>query len=709
MLLKSVKLVNFCQHVNREVNFSKGLNLIVGPNGSGKSNILNGIYGCLTGDFTRNDGISSDNVTAGRPKGKATSLKVDFSHNGYDMSMTRTIDPSGRELILGGIPYTSDKEVAEKLLAVLNVDKTILDQYVFIEQWDHFGPLALTPKTRIGAFQKLYRLDRMENIAKAISSGDAKLADIGKQAFDLQTLKAEAFNLQKKGLELIAKLQTMPSLEDLDSQASVLSGSVDGYKKAQKLRSDGQAAEQKELIKASEIATIVGLKANRSAELLEIGNALDDLRYSYEAAKKSETDWVRYESYMLTKGSMEQTLEAVRKEKEAHQEPIKPSGYIEDTANASARLDYIKFRLGQAKNLLSSINEKDKSAKCPTCETPVSNLTEQLKQAHADSTTMADELLLLSSDMDVTLKYNQAKNYYDRWFSNWLVRANAASGNLASLEVYPQPVTSKEEAKKVIDLYNATHNQLTATASQIQNCDVTLAKLSAEREAILESIERIVTELKDYEMFTEEDANSAASVLETIRAKRQEVNKLNTDIAVNEADIRTINGKISFAENQERQAALHVTWNHRIDDLRRTYKYDALPTVVCFRYTQRVVDKLNDILSTIGAPFTISLQKDLAFLADFGSHKVNAGRLSGGQKVLLAIAYRIAVNCTFASNLGLLCLDEPTVGLDDGNIGALEKAFECLKEFSETNGVQILVVTHERGIKHLFDNTVDLS
>jgi ABC-type lipoprotein export system ATPase subunit len=38
----------------------------------------------------------------------------------------------------------------------------------------------------------------------------------------------------------------------------------------------------------------------------------------------------------------------------------------------------------------------------------------------------------------------------------------------------------------------------------------------------------------------------------------------------------------------------------------------------------------------------------------------------------------------------------------------LEKAFDRLKQFSASNGVQILVVTHEKNIGHLFDHTIDL-
>jgi DNA repair exonuclease SbcCD ATPase subunit len=131
--------------------------------------------------------------------------------------------------------------------------------------------------------------------------------------------------------------------------------------------------------------------------------------------------------------------------------------------------------------------------------------------------------------------------------------------------------------------------------------------------------------------------------------------------------------------------------------------------VLSYRYMAQVVVELNNTLSQIGVPFTIELENDLSFTVNFGFQKVPASRLSGGQKVILTIAYRLAVNFTFATNLGLLCLDEPTVGLDEANLGSLERAFERLKDFSLSNGVQIIVVTHEKGLSHLFDHTIDLT
>jgi len=52
----------------------------------------------------------------------------------------------------------------------------ILDQYCFVEQWDHFGPFNLTPAKRISAFQKLFRIDQLNNVCEQIGKSDYKAA-----------------------------------------------------------------------------------------------------------------------------------------------------------------------------------------------------------------------------------------------------------------------------------------------------------------------------------------------------------------------------------------------------------------------------------------------------------------------------------------------------------------------------------------------------
>jgi len=119
-------------------------------------------------------------------------------------------------------------------------------------------------------------------------------------------------------------------------------------------------------------------------------------------------------------------------------------------------------------------------------------------------------------------------------------------------------------------------------------------------------------------------------------------------------------------------------------------------------------DEINALLVRFDSHFTVVADEDLSFTAVFtDGRRVPAGRRSGGEKVILALAFRVVVNSMFASELGLLCLDEPTAGLDDGNLTCINIALERLKELSKSHGLQVIMITHERNLP-CFDKVIDL-
>jgi DNA repair exonuclease SbcCD ATPase subunit len=75
--------------------------------------------------------------------------------------------------------------------------------------------------------------------------------------------------------------------------------------------------------------------------------------------------------------------------------------------------------------------------------------------------------------------------------------------------------------------------------------------------------------------------------------------------------------------------------------------------------------------------------------------------------VLLGVSFRVAVNSMFASDLGLLVLDEPTAGLDKGNLACLQVAFERLRELSRSRGLQVVMITHEENLPAA-DNVIEI-
>jgi exonuclease SbcC len=155
-------------------------------------------------------------------------------------------------------------------------------------------------------------------------------------------------------------------------------------------------------------------------------------------------------------------------------------------------------------------------------------------------------------------------------------------------------------------------------------------------------------------------------------------------------------------------ASMYQSWAAHVDGMRHILHRDSLPRVVAQNNLEAMQDEINDLLDRFESPFSVVADAGLSFIATFKDGRaVPAGRLSGGEKVLLAMAFRVAVNAMFVGELGLLCLDEPTAGLDEGNLNCMRVALERLKELSTARGLQVIMITHERSLP-CFDKVIDL-
>ena len=97
----------------------------------------------------------------------------------------------------------------------------------------------------------------------------------------------------------------------------------------------------------------------------------------------------------------------------------------------------------------------------------------------------------------------------------------------------------------------------------------------------------------------------------------------------------------------------------------------------------------------------------------FSAHKPNgvvepADRLSGGEKVVLALSFRLAINSLFGGEVGMMVLDEPTAGLDEHNLGCLADVLAKLCDLTRKKGQQIIMITHEARLQRVFDNVIHL-
>ena len=157
------------------------------------------------------------------------------------------------------------------------------------------------------------------------------------------------------------------------------------------------------------------------------------------------------------------------------------------------------------------------------------------------------------------------------------------------------------------------------------------------------------------------------------------------------------------------KAKLAEGYNDHIERVRSVLHRNALPTSAAKRGLQIVESHVNALLQSFEAGFQVTVDDRLTFVATLKNGYVQpAYRLSGGQRVLLSLAFRVAIGEIFASDLRLLCLDEPTVWLDDRSMRCLETAFRYLRQVAVATGLQVIMITHERSLDHLFDKVISL-
>jgi DNA repair exonuclease SbcCD ATPase subunit len=136
MRINKVKLSNFAQHKNLEVDLSENIVGIIGRNGSGKSNFASSISMAITGEFGKKK--KKDLITFGEKSG---SIYVEGSIRHKNFIVNRSLDSNTTNLSYNSEIFDGAETVNEKFLELLDCDKSFLPNMVFVTQTDILGIL----------------------------------------------------------------------------------------------------------------------------------------------------------------------------------------------------------------------------------------------------------------------------------------------------------------------------------------------------------------------------------------------------------------------------------------------------------------------------------------------------------------------------------------------------------------------------------------
>lgn len=165
MIIKRIELTNWGPHKSLKADLLANVVGVIGGNGRGKSNFLQAIDYGLNGNLNKqNKELYIYNFGKEDGATKAT-VKIEFSKNGQDGEITRTISKSGstRKLIWEGREYKSDAEVSAQMTKIMGADKAAMANAIFIKQGCLAALVKGTPAERLSIFQKLMNLSFLDS------------------------------------------------------------------------------------------------------------------------------------------------------------------------------------------------------------------------------------------------------------------------------------------------------------------------------------------------------------------------------------------------------------------------------------------------------------------------------------------------------------------------------------------------------------------
>ncbi len=712
MKLISVDYLNYCQFDYMKLDFTAGLNALVGKNGSGKTNAMNGIYSTITGDFGRNDGVKLDNIRQQANADDRSRITVTLEHDGNHILIARGLRPASVNLQITNIngnvqTITKVTDANEALYTILGVSPKMLADYVFVDQWAIFDFLSMQPSDRAKAFQRLFKTERAESIWKILGEHIDSLSISSKPTAARELLEDR---ISSTITQLAEKNNALNQLSSKISSTHTdgLLHIVDIWKQKQTLLNEVNQIRTTCKVKEENMRVYSDKAALFISKTDSLVTRLTAQEAAYNQAKNDQISWKTYDTAVQQRDQLVDRLNTL--DQTHFKEPVRPKGCYDLDSVEYADLSDIVSKM---KNELLICEDYDSKISanagiCPLCNSDVSVPFKHNKEhiAKLKKDIAINEKVLIASNkyaqemqtyLQATLKHKELKETLEWQLNNFYVTNS-------------QPLTPKNSIDKIINDYEQLAKELKPLQAQLKEQQAKYNELNSVHEYLTkQSQEKYAQYLQLDQTITEDDAERAQLLLDELEKFNKQKEEYQTTIKLLENELtkdQSILAQLSHIETKEQ---ITLQWADHCKAVRDILHRDNLPRLVALNYLDLMQEEINELLERFESPFSVTADTNLSFVAHFkDGRKIPTGRLSGGEKVLLALAFRVVVNDIFAKDLGLLVLDEPTSGLDEGNLRCIRIAMERLKELSASRGLQVVMVTHEQGLINIFDNVIEI-
>jgi exonuclease SbcC len=669
MKIEIVQLQNIRSHEKSTVPFAKGFNCLVGGLGCGKSSILYAIDFALFGDPA--GGRSFDYLLReGASSGKVV---LQFVQNGKTYKLCRGLrrrgkginqDPDELKLFEDEAVIASMKgdAVAEQIKIITGLDKELFREIVWVRQEHLKELLDAAPRDRQNRLDGLFGLSdyniAWSNIAiyqrdyeteRKVYEKDPDVVGMGKLGSEYDGI-VEEFSKVEIGLEETGR--------KLDAARKVLDEANLNLEKLEKTKT------QAEELRRKEAQTLANL-ANLESTLKSLPEKIDAKKTSIENFEERLGDLEKQMD--LSKADLrqigvspDQPLETLRQ-------------YLDTFANQIANLK------GEQEATSRTLRENQKrnsqlttESRCPLCLQQLSDDYKiALMQRILDENSVGQkEISRLQREIE---ELQQLKNKANAAFSNLqttIPRINDLKTRIGEESQILADLSAEFDEKKKLEA--AVHEQLEAIRSEISTFDSSEFEAARTyREQMLEQYHSLNSELQSNENHKKDLVKRLNEIKERIDLAQQKIERMQKIVKITEI----------------------------IDGIRDAYrgiqpKLRSEFVKVLRNFVQQVLDSL---VGSEGPLLNVLIDENYTpYVSSESGAEREASNLSGGERTLLAFAYRLGLGQLIMQSrtghgLSMLMLDEPTesLGREDGSIDRLAEAISRFKAVE-----QIIAVTH---------------
>ena len=620
--------------------------------------------------------------------------------------MKRDLKTERCSMVFGNEKLRKSKEISEKLYPFLRVSPRVLSDVVFVMQGKIEGMLFQQPAERMRSFQYLFGTQNAERIRDllhddltnlSVESRDEQIKQFKRKlAEEIDPPLSEALKTIEESNVLLLSEERRREIEitrDRHRRACYARDRVGQVEDAfQRAERDVEEKEKHILQWARKIE--------------EAEKTLIELRPAADEARGLVTQAENFESIKGRREALELELAGARKLAEA--EPTPCPATEEEILAAERDLMKLEGEYAQYQLLIKAGAAAHKDNHCPTCG-------QDIHQEHVLEAQLKVDRMKQPLD-EMRGSVGQLKSALGEWKSKSVVlltlkkgakeRIGAIESELVTIPTVESVDDTKvDEAREVLANYKAFENSVGELRARAKAAQDTLQALTGARQ----ERERELQALRD-QVSQDPGSEAVSGVEEALRRDENARMALERAMGIRDSLMnqkQSLEAQLKTWEAEEVKLARLRIWRDRVENARRLLHRDALPGQVARAFMGALNRRLAYYLELFGSTFTSEIAPDTLVTCSFpGQPGVPSERLSGGQKVILGVAFRFAIYDLFVSDLGVMILDEPTVYLDDNNVAAVAELLNHLKGFSKAAGIQLFVVTHEQQLADSFDQVV---